>query len=237
MLGTLERMSWLVVLLATATFIAYLQPPGGFESNQVLVGNSASCSDVQQELEAKGVTPYMQCAMLAFFVLDGLSFGLSMGCLTLIVVMSMPRIQWASERAQAGRFYIYLLCTWLLLYFAVLTGFAAFVASGLAVNRQVAAVVVPVVPGILLLAVGLLAFVLRFWSLFPGKDIIWEGRPNPFLNRALAPAESDVELGQARFWREWPVVFSRLEPPTAQPAAAAAAAADEETAALLASRP
>jgi hypothetical protein len=30
MLTTLERMSWLVVLLATATFIAYLQPPGGF---------------------------------------------------------------------------------------------------------------------------------------------------------------------------------------------------------------
>ncbi|WIA39077.1 hypothetical protein OEZ86_005221 [Tetradesmus obliquus] len=38
MLTTLERMSWLVVLLATATFIGFMQPPGGVDtdSKQVL---------------------------------------------------------------------------------------------------------------------------------------------------------------------------------------------------------
>lgn len=30
MLTTLERMSWLVLLLATATFLAFIQSPGGY---------------------------------------------------------------------------------------------------------------------------------------------------------------------------------------------------------------
>lgn len=45
MVTSLERMSSLVVLLATATFIAYLQPPGSFEENSHMVrsGNLTSC--------------------------------------------------------------------------------------------------------------------------------------------------------------------------------------------------
>lgn len=46
MLSTLERMSWLVLLLATATFLASIQPPGGFDSErlQVLVSGRSVCS-------------------------------------------------------------------------------------------------------------------------------------------------------------------------------------------------
>lgn len=206
LVSTLERMSWLVVLLATATFVAYLSPPGGIgDDKQVLVSNVASCS---ARPVVEGMTGLMQCALVLFFVLDGLSFGLSFGCLMMIVMLSMPRVQWADEQAEAGRFYILLLCAWLLLFLAVATGFAAFIASGLAVHRQAGAVVGPVVPGMVLLVAGALFFWHRFNSLYPGGDAIWAARP--FRYRELAPVETDVELGQARFWQEWPVYLSGL---------------------------
>lgn len=210
MLNTLERMSWLVVLLATATFVAYLSPPGGVgDDKQVLVSNIASCYPSAAGLIPEGLTGFTQCAMLVFFLLDGLSFGLSFGCLIMIVMLSMPRIQWADEQAEAGRFYILLLCTWLLLYLAVVTGFAAFIASGLAVNRQVAVVVGPVVPGMVLLLLGAVFFWHRFQSLYPGWDALWAARPLQY--RELAPVETDVELGQARFWQEWPKYLTGLQ--------------------------
>lgn len=208
MLNTLERMSWLVVLLATATFVAYLSPPGGVgDDKQVLVSNIASCYPAAEGPISEGLTGFTKCAMLVFFVLDGLSFGLSFGCLITIVMLSMPRIQWADEQAEAGRFYILLLCTWL--YLAVVTGFAAFVASGLAVNRQAAVVVGPVVPGMVLLLLGAVFFWHRFQSLYPGWDALWAARPLQY--RELAPVETDVELGQAKFWQEWPKYLSGLQ--------------------------
>lgn len=210
MLTTLERMSWLVVLLATATFVAYMQPPGGTDddSKQVMVSNVTSCFAPLQELEDKGMSSFMQCAMLLFFVFDRLSFGLSVGCLVLIVMLSMPRMQWQDEKAEAGRCYVLLLFTWLLLYLAVSFGFAAFIASGLAVRAQQWMVLGPVIPGMVLLLAGAVFFLHWFHTLNPGLAAVWAARP--FCERELAPVEpvepppTDVELGQARFWREWP---------------------------------
>lgn len=240
MLRTLERMSWLVVLLATATFIAYLQPPGGLEGNHVLVSGAASCFDTASqtsadEMAAKGLTGVMQCAMVLFFAFDGLSFRLSIGCLTLIVVLSMPRMQWASDHAEAGRFYLYLVSTWLLLFLAVLFGFAAFVASGLSVHNHIMFVVGPVIPGSVLLAVGFWAFTWRFYTLFPGWSAIRAA--GPFVHKELADPESDVELGQSNFWRQCPEVVARLQPampPGAQAQASTSSAeADPEASPLL----
>jgi len=115
MLSTLERMSWLVVLLATATFVAFTMPPGGYGDNQQVLSSStgACAANAELDVDANGISNarFQQCAMLLFFVFDGLSFGLSLGCVIMIVVLSMPRIQWESEKAEAGRFYLLLSVT------------------------------------------------------------------------------------------------------------------------------
>lgn len=90
MLSTLEHMSWLVMLFATATFIAFLQPPGGYaDDKQVLVGNYSSCQP-SGEATAGLLPSGRACALFWFFVFDALSFSLSIGCVVFIVVASMP---------------------------------------------------------------------------------------------------------------------------------------------------
>lgn len=199
MLTTLERMSWLVVLLATATFVAYMQPPGGTEGNKWET-HAGSCS-------GPDIRP---CALLLFFVLDGLSFGLSIGCVMTIVVVSMPRLQWDDNQAEAGRFYLLMMATWLLLYLAVITGFGAFLFSGLAVHAKKAVVVAPLIPGMFLLILGAMVLAGRFVTLFPGWSALkkaceyhslfeyWRSRGLGF---ELRPANDDIEQGQAKFWQ------------------------------------
>jgi hypothetical protein len=136
MLTTLERMSWLAVLLATATFVAYMSPPGGAVKGQVLVSNISVCSDWQSKPEDDSGASIRSCALLVFFVLDGLSFGFSLGCVMMITIMSMPRIRYDDDDLEAGRFWLLLLFTWVLLYVAVVTGFFAFIASGVAVHNK-----------------------------------------------------------------------------------------------------
>jgi hypothetical protein len=203
MLTTLERMSWLVVLLATATFVAFTMPPGGYgENQQVLSSGTGACAGAQLGVDAYGISndTFQQCAMLLFFVFDGLSFGLSLGCVMMIVVLSMPRVQWESDKAEAGRFYLLLSVTWFLLYTAVATGFASFVAAGLSVNRQVKIVIGPVVPGMLLLVVGGVLLCYRFMCLAPGWDAVIASLS--FHNQDVKDV-CEVERGQELFWRYW----------------------------------
>jgi hypothetical protein len=55
MLATLERMSWVVVLLATATFIAFLQPPGGYgNDHQVRHRIYSQCHNVNVARAKRG---------------------------------------------------------------------------------------------------------------------------------------------------------------------------------------
>jgi hypothetical protein len=83
MLTTLERLSWLVVLLATATFMAYMQPPGGFraDTNLVMATEEMPCWPQLPGLRGTGnytqeQVDFRKCAAGWFFVLDGLSFTL-----------------------------------------------------------------------------------------------------------------------------------------------------------------
>lgn len=204
MLTTLERMSWLVVLLGTATFTAYLMPPGGYgDDKHILVTDTSVCAAGADLRVDGGVSnlAFQRCAMLLFFLLDSLSFGLSVGCVMMIVVLSMPRIPWVCEKAEAGRFYLLLSITWLLLYLAVATGFAAFVAAGLSVHGQVKMVLWPVVPGMVLLGLGGVLLMYRFWSIFPGWDAVWASLQSR--NRAPISVDDGVEKGQELFWRHW----------------------------------
>jgi hypothetical protein len=236
MLSTLERMSWLVVLLATATFVAFTMPPGGYGDNQqVLTSHTAACgSGTHLGVDADGLsTPaFQQCAMLLFFVFDGLSFGLSLGCVMMIVVLSMPRIPWECEEAEAGRFYLLLSVTWSLLYTAVATGFASFIAAGLSVNRQVKVVIGPVVPGMFLLVVGGVLLCYRFWCLAPGWDAVLASLS--FHNQEVKDV-CEVERGQELFWRYWGDKLSKGRPgsSTAATSGSAAAADDVELQRLL----
>jgi hypothetical protein len=202
MLTTLERMSWLAVLLATATFIAFMQPPGGLDNEQVLVSDSSACSwHAVPAANGTADDADRRCALLVFFIMDGLSFGFSMGCVMLIIVLSMPRLQYEDQKIEAGRFWLLLLATWVLLYLAVLTGFAAFIASGLAVMNAWRVVVGPVIPGMALLVVGFVAIVTRFHSLHPGAAAI-RAALSPWSSRVYAKAEdADIEMGQSLFWK------------------------------------
>lgn len=95
----------------------------------------------------------------------------------------------------------------MLLYSAVLTGFGAFIASGLAVYSRWGVVLWPVVPGMLLLVVGGVAIVTRFHSLHPGAYALRAALPamlSPCGSRAYAQVEEldpDIEMGQSLFWK------------------------------------
>jgi hypothetical protein len=186
MLTTLERMSWLMVLLATVTFVAFIQPPGDFtdQDHQVLVGNFTYCvwnAPKRDSVSANdtGMTEYLErlderhCALFTFFVLDTLSFSLSLGCVLVIIGISMPRLHRDDQRYEAGRFWLVLVFTWLLMFLAVASGFAAFVASAFAMyskTRQV--LLVPVVVGGFLCFLGFIIMITRFATIFPGWDAI-----------------------------------------------------------------
>eukprot|EP00775_Hariotina_reticulata_P008139 gene8139-8333_t len=150
MLTTLERLSWLVLLLATATFIAVLQPPGGFN-----------------------VVSHQDYALFWCFVFDGLSFSLSLGCVMMIVALSMPRIQCQDDDYEAGRLWWLLFATWGLFYPAVVCGFAAFTASGLAMFDKWG----------------------FFKDIFPGGMALRKGLP--WSGKGDRLREPDPELGQS----------------------------------------
>jgi hypothetical protein len=92
----------------------------------------------------------------------------SMGCITVITLLSFPRLQYVSDSLEAGRFWLALLVTWLMFYMAVLTGFGAFLFSGLATYNQLKVVLLPAIPGMLIMLVAFWFFCLRFSSIHPG---------------------------------------------------------------------
>jgi hypothetical protein len=245
MLATLERMSWLAVLLATATFIAFMQPPGGLRDEQVLVTDRAACT--WQPVPGDAAAPNRSCALLAFFILEGLSFGFSMGCIMMIIVLSMPRLQHDNIDLEAGRFWLLLLVTWVLLYCAVVTGFGAFIASGLAVYNRWGVVFLPVVPGMLLLVVGFAAIVTRFHSLHPGASAVWAAllammKPcGSCVYAKVEDSDPDVDMGQSLFWKHCKRVLGKPPLPQQQQpqqqhttgAAAGQSSGADETARLL----
>lgn len=81
----------------------------------------------------------------------------------------------------------------------LLTGFGAFVASGLAVYNQWQLVIGPVAPGVLLLVAGFYFIVRRIQSIHPGWAAVWNAmKPG---KKRLRQVHDDIEMGQAAFWR------------------------------------
>jgi hypothetical protein len=183
MLTSLERMSWVVVLLATATFIGFLQPPGGYAvyDKQVMAGNFSMCSSAPAPdgYGADNIPQGRLCALLLFFVFDAFSFSCSLGCLVMIVVLSMPRpFTYDSDDLEAGRFWWLLLLTWGLLYLAVAFGFGAFVSSAWGTYASFSPwLVVAVLPGFVLLLFGGVLMVWRFIAMSPGWKALLQSVP------------------------------------------------------------
>jgi hypothetical protein len=135
MTESLERLSWLAVLLATATYVGFLQPPFG------------TTVSVEQSTV---INKSMPVENRAFFLLNAWSFLLSLSALVVIVLTSMPHIASSSVRREAGRFWLLLSAAWGLLYLAIATGAGAFMASAFAVYGQLdkTGLIFPVVVGV-----------------------------------------------------------------------------------------
>lgn len=162
MLETLERMSWIAVLLATATFIGFLQPPSG-----------ALTEGKQANTKLSDTSGVVDAAIKAFFILDTCSFLLSFASLVIIVVLSMPRLASQSYKREAGRFWLLLVLAWGQLYLAVGAGCGAFVASAFAMYVPTTpSIWVPTCWGGFLLFLGLCIICQRFRNLYPGLESI-----------------------------------------------------------------
>eukprot|EP00775_Hariotina_reticulata_P003777 gene3777-4036_t len=107
---------------------------------------------------------------------------------------------YADQDMEAGRFWWLLLSTWLLLFLAVVCGFAAFTASAVAMFENWKWLAVLLLPGSVLLALGGVLMVKRLFSdIFPGWGVVWKGFSLPCScgSRALQPPRpEDVEMGQ-----------------------------------------
>eukprot|EP00884_Botryococcus_braunii_P017163 jgi/Botrbrau1/412/Bobra.110_2s0062.1 len=175
-LATLERFlgrlcCWLRNLY-TATFIAFLQPPGGTDSttHKVFSGNETSCFHGWNEASG-GIDERRLCAMFWFFILDVLRFGLSLSCIMMIVAMSMPRIPYKNQYYEVGRMWLLLVTTWGLLWMAVITGALSFMLSGFAVVTHWEVVYVPLLVALcLIMLISLYGYSRFLFRMFPGSS-------------------------------------------------------------------
>lgn len=132
-----------------------------------LLPRNGSIIDVQPEQEGL-VHPGQQCALFWFFFFDALSFCQSLGCVMVIVALSMPRIPSGDNEFEAGRFWLLLSSTWSLMYGAVVSGFIAFVCSAVTIFQGWRWLCFPFSVGVVLLLVGLGVMAKRFfWDLYP----------------------------------------------------------------------
>jgi hypothetical protein len=213
--GTLERMSWVAILLATATFIGFLQPPGGYADggHQVRSSGMTSCTVKHSAANAyadAGGLKQGQCGMFLFFIFDTLSFSFSLGCVVFIVTLSIPRTSYKDSELETGGIWLRLAFVWMLLYVAVATGFGAFAAGARAVYAEFGVMIGALVPGILLLLLGLWIILHRLYCLFPGRRSVWRATKHMVwccgADAERKPTGNDVEMCELltsdEFWQK-----------------------------------
>jgi Leucine-rich repeat (LRR) protein len=111
-----------------------------------------------------------------FFVLDLLSFGLSMTLVLLVVACSIPRTGWVDPAAAAGLIWMSLFHASTLLFVAVESGMMALLAGVLAVypSAQSLNVVGPVLVSAILSSVVFSHLQRRLFAIYPGNRAIIE---------------------------------------------------------------
>lgn len=90
----------------------------------------------------------------------------------IITLLSFPRFQYKSDSLEAGRFWLALSVTGAMFYLAVLTGFGAFIFSGLATYNQIWVVLMPAVPGMVVMLLAGVFLHYSFWEISPGMEAV-----------------------------------------------------------------
>jgi hypothetical protein len=115
-----QHMSLISVLLATAAFVAFSQPPSQPEGYGIL------------DMEPGFPTIWLR----AFYIADQVTFVLSLAVVLLVQVSTLPFDVYKNECAQAARVWCSYVLLSLLLVSAVFSGIVAFFCAGVAVYPQ-----------------------------------------------------------------------------------------------------
>eukprot|EP00884_Botryococcus_braunii_P015928 jgi/Botrbrau1/3018/Bobra.0070s0014.1 len=180
---SLERMSWPAILLATATFIGFMQPPwplGGCASSDLFYSMSKDAGLKDPE----GDQMYRCTVVDAFFIFDTLSFSLSIASVLLIIVACAPRgeLLHGSKRYEAGRFWMLMFSSWQTLYFSLFCGYMAFLMSAVAVWYWTELLFTLLYFSPVCLVLGCYYMIKHLWTFYPGPDAV---RDVPFGIRVL----------------------------------------------------
>ncbi|GFR52295.1 hypothetical protein Agub_g14831 [Astrephomene gubernaculifera] len=152
---TLESMSWIAILFATATFAVFMQPPQASEYS----------AWSQHQIWA---------ATKAFWVLTEASFSAALTTVVLVVASSFPTPKFLS----VGLVWAILAITSLALVVTILSGFGAFGAGVLIVLGPIPPVVVPLCISGSVLLMAVCYYLLQLRNIFPGwrkvlQPIFW----------------------------------------------------------------
>eukprot|EP00884_Botryococcus_braunii_P015927 jgi/Botrbrau1/3017/Bobra.0070s0013.1 len=192
----LEKMSWPAILLATATFIGFMQPPwplGGCAGHFLL-----NSTNKETEVKDREGSQMYRCDMAyAFFFFDATSFSWCIASIMLIIVACTPRnemLQWSrrsearrSRRSEARRFWLLMYSAWQALYLALISGCVAFCLSGVVVWDWFM-MLFAVYPAFFFLVSGFYLMNKHLWSLYPGFEPRFHSAACCIDNYMLLPA-------------------------------------------------
>jgi hypothetical protein len=154
---SLNYLSIVAVLLATAAFVAFASHP-----------------DRAAQLEGRGIKASVDW-LRHFFKADQVAFYLSMAVVLFVMVSSMPQSVDADDKVNAGRVWVLYASLSLLLFVAVVCGMFAFVAGAVATypaDLMLSDVLGPGLMAIPLVVMAALQWTLAVQSLFPGRHAI-----------------------------------------------------------------
>ncbi|GLC70092.1 hypothetical protein PLESTF_000923200 [Pleodorina starrii] len=180
LMSTLERMSWIAILLATTTFAAFMQPPRGLTDEGL----------VRMEDE--------RALMRSFWVLDILAFSFSMTTVVFVVALSFP----SPKRLSVAGVWLTLAGISFTLIMAVICGLLAFLFGVLLVFPDRSASISLAV-GVQLMALAIVYYVRQVLHLYPGHQEVLNALP--LLNRRRL-LRRQQQLANQRPQGLWPPV-------------------------------
>jgi Domain of unknown function len=165
---SLDSLSVVAVLLATAAFVAFASAPGAFNDGELFAfGHTIGVKDKPPAVKRIGW-------MRAFFIADQMAFVLSMGVVLSVLVSAIPQIDAESDMVNAGRAWAGLAWLCLVLFLAVLFGILAFFAAAMAVYPEavLADIAVPACIALLVVLCAAWAWLINVRRLYPGWSAV-----------------------------------------------------------------
>jgi Domain of unknown function len=167
---SLDSLSVVAVLLATAAFVAFSNAPGAFADGELFDAHSddpgSPIRDSNMAVAVKRVG-----WIRVFFIADQLAFVLSMSVVLSVLVSAIPQIDDEDDAVNAGRAWLGLAGISIVLFLAVAAGFVAFFAAAIAVypgGDLLLDVFVPAGLAVFVLLGALVNWAISVYRLFPG---------------------------------------------------------------------